>query len=135
MPLLFLLGRKQEKKIQEELKEQEKREQRKAELIAERDTKNKEREDLVAVKSNVSKLISSLEECIQSLDIAHEKICLGIECGDSSITAGIDKIATYKQKLQRESTSLSEIVSELEKEITDLDTRISQINSELGGYE
>lgn len=115
-------------------KKKQEEERRRAQLIAERDALKKDKEDFLAAKSKISNLISSLEECIQSLDMAYEKICLGIVCGDSSITSGIDKISTYKQKLQKESSNLSEVLSELSTEITELDSKISQLNSELGGY-
>lgn len=124
---MAILNWGKKKKIEEE------RKRRLAELIAERDSLKKDKEDFVTAKSKISSLISSLEECIKSLDMTYEKICLGISCDDSSIISSIDKIATYKQKLTKECTNLSEILNELSTEITKLDTRISQLNSEIGG--
>lgn len=123
---MAILNWGKKKKIEEE------RKKRIAELIAERDSLKKDKEDFVNTKSKVNGLMSSLEECIKSLDMTYEKICLGISCGDSSITSSIDKIATYKQNLTKECTNLSEILNELSTEIANLDTSISKLNSEIG---
>ena len=99
--------------------------------VAERERLKQEKAEYEKTNSQIKSLISSLIECENNLLQTYEKISLGISCGDSTVTSGIENIKNYKDKLTNNRIILQEVSREIDTEISKLNDQINTLNSQI----